>query len=410
MFLPMPPAAGLIVDGTHRGATSPRAPVRRPFLPSGRAAWGIYALVAIILALSSVAPFVQLGRGGPSVAAADLWTAALDVVLWVPFVALLAWVVRGARRGAHAALSSWIPRFALLLVPPLHALSFVLVEAALDGAPTTVAEAIGSVPFQVLTLLGTLQFLVLVAVLLAVSAGREADESRIRAAELELEASQLESRLARAHLDALSAQLHPHFLFNTLNSISVLAGTDGPSAQRMVRQLSTLLRAVLVNGDQPTVALAQEIALLQAYVDIQCVRFGDRLRVDMDVDPDVLPGAVPTLILQPLVENAIHHAVSDRDDGGHIVVSARRQGDMLVVEVRDDGTGHGDAASAVTASRDTHRDATEGGSGIGHRNTRERLRHLYGSHHRFDVTYGEGRGGCTVHLEIPWLPAPGARS
>lgn len=371
---------------------------RHAVLPAGRVAWRIYALVTLILAASSVAPFVQIGSGWPRVSQGDLWTAGVYLATWAPFVAAL--LLLGVRRprGAPQAQASWMVYLIMLLVSPAaHALAFFAADAAISGAPFSIASALSGPAFKVLTLLGTLQFLVLVSVLIAVLAGAAADDSRLRAAELELEQERLGSQLARARVDSLTAQLRPHFLFNTLNSISVLAASDPPAAQSMVRRLSSLLRAVLEDDDRPTVPLARELELLHSYVEIQRVRFGDRLRVQMHIDDATLQCLVPTLILQPLVENAIHHAVSEREAGGSIVVSARRNGARLALEVIDDGTGMDGSGDA------DHPRSAEGasGRGVGHRNTRERLAQLYGRDHAFSVTYGRPQGGCSVKIELP---------
>jgi signal transduction histidine kinase len=380
-------------------------PSHQPALPSGRVAWRIYALVTLILAASSVAPFVQLGSGWPRVSRGDLWTVSVYLATWAPFVAALLWLGISRRAGAQRTQANWFVYLAMLLLSPAaHSLAFFATEAAMSGTPFSIADALAGPAFKVLTLLGTLQFLVLVSVLIAVLAGTAADDSRLRAAELELEQERLGSQLARARVDSLTAQLHPHFLFNTLNSISVLAGSDPPAAQLMVRQLSSLLRAVLDGDDHPTVPLARELELLRAYVEIQRVRFGDRLRVQMNIDDATLQCLVPTLILQPLVENAIHYAVSEREAGGSIVVSARRAGARLALEVRDDGPG---ASGPGDLDRPQHADGTTG-RGVGHRNTRERLVQLYAHDHLFTATYGESTPGCSVKIELPFTLDAGA--
>ena len=305
----------------------------------------IYGIVAVILSVSSAAPVRTDRTAGPSLGTADLLASAIYALTWVPFIAVLLWVARaaGAWRGA-AQMGALLG--ATLLAPAAHTATFLAIDAWVAGRPVNAAITSSRLAFQVLTLLGTLQFMVLIAVLVAAMAAREANESRLRAAELELSGARLEAQIARARIDALSAQLRPHFLFNTLNSISVLAESDARAAQLMVRRLSALLRAILTEGDRPTVTLGREVELLDAYVEIQRVRFGERLRVSIDVDDAVRTAEVPTLVLQPLVENAIHYAVSESEHGGTISIVARRNEDRLNMVVTDDGSGGDPAAMA----------------------------------------------------------------
>lgn len=200
--------------------------------------------------------------------------------------------------------------------------------------------------------------------------------------------AELEARLAQARLQTLSAQLNPHFLFNALNSIAELVHQDAEAADRMLVALGELLRASLDRADIQEVALAEELRLLRRYVDIEKIRLQERLRVVWRVDPAMLAVPVPWLVLQPLVENAIRHAVAARPGPGRIAISAQRHGGFLCLQVRDDGPGPADAAN---------------GSGIGLANTRERLQHLYGDRHRFSVA-GHPDGGTVAELAVP-LPA-----
>lgn len=200
------------------------------------------------------------------------------------------------------------------------------------------------------------------------------------------EAAALETRLARAHLQLLRTQLQPHFLFNTLHAITTLIRRDPPAAEEMVARLSDLLRLTLDRGDAQELPLKEELDFVTLYLRIQEVRFGERLRVEMKVDPDVLHALVPNMLLQPLVENAVQHGVSRRIDGGTISVEAGRRDTMLVVRVRDDGPGlEGDG---------------EPRHGIGLANTRERLERLYGDRQALRLESSTG-GGLEVVLELP---------
>ena len=200
------------------------------------------------------------------------------------------------------------------------------------------------------------------------------------------EREQLEARLARAQLQSLRLQLHPHFLFNTLNTINALISTDRRAAERVVSGLSELLRMSLSSASEQEVSLARELELLAHYIEIQQIRFQDRLSVSFRIDPDARHALVPNLMLQPLVENAIRHGIAPRAAPGHVVVTASRNGDRLELSVVDDGVGEHPRAD--------HRD------GVGLGNTRARLLSLYGSDHRFEAGSASS-GGFAVRIEIP---------
>jgi two-component system, LytTR family, sensor kinase len=210
--------------------------------------------------------------------------------------------------------------------------------------------------------------------------------------ERELQTSQLEARLAEARLQVLQMQLQPHFLFNTLHTISAFVQEgEIEIADRMIARLGDLLRLALDTAHTQEVSLRQELEFLQRYLDIQQLRFQERLLVHIDVPEDALDGRVPSLVLQPLVENAIRHGISGRSDGGTVTLSARRVGAELRMEIRDDGIGFDP-------------DQRRGEDGVGLANTRARLEQLYGAQHRF-VVESPATGGVCVSLVIPWLEA-----
>ena len=211
-----------------------------------------------------------------------------------------------------------------------------------------------------------------------------------RFTEGELRASQLEARLAQAQLEVLKGQLHPHFLFNTLHAISTLIHRDADAADEMLAQLSDLLRMTLATVGVQEVPLQQELEFLRRYLDIQQTRFADRLRVVVDVPPDTLDVRVPNQVLQPIVENAIHHGVDARQGDGLVEIRARAEGDMLRLEVRDDGPGL--KATQGVPSRP--------GRGIGLSNTRARLHELYGPKSALELA-DYPAGGTLVSLLIP---------
>lgn len=205
--------------------------------------------------------------------------------------------------------------------------------------------------------------------------------------EREVRAAQLETKLAQAELDALKMQLHPHFLFNTLHSISVLMSEDVAAARQMLIRLSDLLRTSLErNGDQE-VSLREELEFLTNYLEIEQTRFQDRLSVKLEIEPAVLDAQVPNLILQPLVENAIRHGIAPQAGPGVVEIQAQRENGMVRMRVRDNGAGLKQKVGSL--------------NGIGLGNTKARLEQLYNSHHRFEMREPPG-GGFEVTIAIPF--------
>lgn len=202
----------------------------------------------------------------------------------------------------------------------------------------------------------------------------------------QIHAAELEGQLARAELDVLKQQLQPHFLFNTLNSISALMRTDVDAADDMIGDLSTLLRRSLENNGTHEVPLRQELETLQLYIDIQRVRFQDRLTVELNIDSQTLNARVPQLVLQPLVENAFRHGISKRASGGLVRIQSESRNGHLLLRVSDDGPG-------MTANS-----ARNGGIGL--KNTLARLQKLYGEHSALRVDGSSA--GFTVELEFPF--------
>jgi signal transduction histidine kinase len=214
--------------------------------------------------------------------------------------------------------------------------------------------------------------------------------------ERELVASHLQAQLAEAQLEALQRQLHPHFLFNTLNTISALMHRDVQAADDMLVQLSDLLRLTLDRIGTQQVPLKDEIDFLWKYLEIEQTRFGDRLQVRVDVDPNVLDAPVPNLILQPIVENALRHGIGPKVEGGRVDVIARQGATGLTLVVRDNGVGL--SPEKMTALS----------SGVGVSNTRSRLENLYGERHRFDFET-PAEGGLVVTIVIPFAAEPASR-
>ena len=204
----------------------------------------------------------------------------------------------------------------------------------------------------------------------------------------ELNAAQLETRLVEARLHTLQRQMQPHFLFNTLNTISALMHRDVEAADAMIARLSDLLRMSLHRVGVQEVTLKEELDFLSKYLEIEQTRFRDRLTVVFDVQADTLDALVPNLLLQPLVENAIKHGLGPRPTPGQVAVRARINGAMLELDVQDNGVG-------LSAAR-----LTDFNRGVGLSNTRSRLDHLYGSLHRFEFRQ-PAEGGLLVCIAIP---------
>src|SRR5215203_3776923 len=208
----------------------------------------------------------------------------------------------------------------------------------------------------------------------------------------ELKASQLRTQLVQSQLEALKMQVHPHFLFNTLHSISALLSKDTEGARRMITRLGDFLRLTLENSGSMEVTLQQELEFLRSYLEIEHIRFQDRLTTDINVDPEILDVHVPNLILQPIVENAMRHAIGN-STSGHVEITAAPRNGVVRIEVKDNGPGiQGDRT--LEARR---------GKGLGLANTKARLAGLYGDKALFELTNGPS-GGLIVTLEIPRDP------
>jgi two-component system LytT family sensor kinase len=219
-------------------------------------------------------------------------------------------------------------------------------------------------------------------------AGIHAWNALERARQREVRDAQLAGNLARAQLHNLRLQLQPHFLFNALNTISATMYEDPAAADEMLGGLAELLRSSLRTAQSDEVPLEEELAILDRYLALMRARFGERLAVAIDLDPEASGALVPSLILQPLVENAIRHGNAERAGRGAISIRARKEGGRLVLEVEDDGPGD--------ARRNGHR--TE--SGVGLAATAERLRILYGDEQTFNAGDGDA-GGFLARATLP---------
>lgn len=206
--------------------------------------------------------------------------------------------------------------------------------------------------------------------------------------EHELEEAELRQQVVEARLDALRMQLNPHFLFNTLHTISALIHDNPEAADRVVARLSELLRLSLDQSRAQEVPLREELAFLDRYLEIEQTRFGDRLAVERTIESDSQEALVPCLILQPLVENAIRHGIEQREETGRLAISARRDNGVLELSISDNGSG-------LPEDTDAPRE------GIGLSNTRSRLQHLYGDKQQLELKKAPG-GGLEARITIPY--------
>jgi two-component system, LytTR family, sensor kinase len=323
-----------------------------------------------------------------------LWEALAQSLLastiWALFTPAVVWL---ARRCVPTR-SYWIVPIAILLASGVffaiaHCTVYQLAYPLLMGFPLVVSTQLGALP-QMLRFLLPTHFVTFAAIVGATWALSYSRLSRER----ELRASQVKTRLLSARLEALKMQLHPHFLFNTLNSILPLVFRDRDAASRTVVRLSDLLRLSLQNEGHDLIPLRKELELLKVYLEIQQTRFQDRLTVRLNVEPGIADALVPNLILQPLVENAIKHGIATRPGSGRVEVHAHRDAERLYLRVRDDGPGP--AATAPPRP-------SEGGVGL--RNTRDRLELLYPGRHEFEFRNAPERG-CEVVLTFPLTLAP----
>jgi LytS/YehU family sensor histidine kinase len=227
----------------------------------------------------------------------------------------------------------------------------------------------------------TSAYLLIVLIALAMSYYR-------RSQERELLALQLEGQLAKAHLQSLKSQLQPHFLFNTMHSISALMLTDVKAADRMMARLSDLLRVSLETAGTQITTLNRELEFVDCYLEIEKVRFEERMRVILEIAPDTLDAQVPHLLLQPLVDNAVKHGISKMKSGGEIHITAKAHDGELLMEVTDNGPG-------------LKNQKTLPSNGLGLRITRERLESLYGQNQSLDLV-SPVEGGLSIRVRIPY--------
>lgn len=313
-----------------------------------------------------------------------LWRGLVFYLLWVVSSPLIARLGRMRFARDHWSDSLLLHLPAGTLFSLAHLLLYVLITSWLDGAvPQDFDELLAQ--FQPVFLSSFAWWSLVYWTILVASYAFDFYE-RYQAGLLR--ATQLEAQLAQAELEALKMQLHPHFLFNTLNSIAALLHEDAEKADRMIARLGDFLRLTLQSSGTHEVTLKEELKFLEYYLAIERLRFTDRLTTSIEVEPEALETRVPNLILQPIVENAIRHGVALVDRPGELTIRARRAGGRLRLEIEDNGPGVERAGAGAP------------GNGLGLANTRARLEGLYGADHRLELAPG-ARGGLLVRIEIP---------
>jgi two-component system, LytTR family, sensor kinase len=328
--------------------------------------WAGWTALAVFLAVSASLTYYSVGQSANwslslkrSLAEWWLWALLTPAVAWLA----ARWPLHGARRLRRG--------LGHLAVGTIVAIGKTIVDRVIFG------WLFGVWPYLLFSTIA-LQLCVYLAIVAAAHMVEYYRRSRER--------DQLEARLAEARLQLLNMQLQPHFLFNTLNTIAELVHGDADTADRMITDLSELLRRTMDMGTTPDVTLATELELLSLYLSLQRARFGERLRVSMAIDDDARSARVPMLLLQPIVENAVRHGLARHVNAGAVNIAANRAGSDLVVEVTDDGPGVIDDG--------IH-------EGIGLANTRARLEALYPRAAHLTLSNADG-GGARVSVRLPF--------
>jgi sensor histidine kinase YesM len=346
--------------------------------------FGVWTLLGVLIAGEVVVVYRLSGREFP-VGEALIWYLAWTYT-WALFTPVILWL----RRRFPFQSGRWLSTLALhivasLLIAWIGALAFNLAGQVLGqiegGMAVLLRESLER--FVAFLHFDPLFYWIIIGLAYLLE---HYQTSRAR----ELRASQLETQLAEARLQALESQLHPHFLFNALNTIAVLVRTErSAQAVRVVTGLGELLRRALDGAGAQVVPLKQEIEFIRRYLEIEQIRFGERLQVELHIEPSAQDAQVPYLILQPLVENAIQHGIASRTGAGKLRIDASRDDGRLRLSVRDDGPGLSEEAEGTP------------GNGVGLSTTKERLERLYGDDHSF-VIENAADGGVIASLDLPF--------
>ncbi len=307
-----------------------------------------------------------------------LWWAA-RFYLWAALAPAVAYALKRLPVQPIAAARVFLHVLASLMFSLVHMVLHLSLAVVFMGRPTLSGNS-SSLSVQVIHSfpLGVLAYWVILAMMMATS---HYERSRLE----QVRTSKLQAQLAEARLRALQMQLQPHFVFNALHSLSDLVTDEPKTAVRLIARLGDFLRLTLQNSTSQWVPLKRELDFLEAYLEIERVRFGDRLKVVFQIDPQSLDAEVPSLILQPLVENAIRHGIASHIGPGLVQLASRRRGETLLLEIRDNGPGM----------------PSNPPEGLGLRNTHERLRQSYGSSYSLEVR-NQGERGVVVSCELPY--------
>jgi two-component sensor histidine kinase len=388
----MPPNITPIVPFSPRPARVPA----ESFLAHWWVRWGlIFAAWTLIGLIESGQGFMLQSLYGKSI---PRWKSVVmgvaDWYIWAALTPFLLWGLRHfpieqrnwpRRLMLHAAIGFACSMLVIILFVPLLDVIHSDYDYIIMPAPSSTADVVARLlGFRLLIYM--VVYWVIVGITQALAYYRKYRER-------EMQAVVLESQLTQAQLQVLKMQLQPHFLFNTLNAISALMHQDVELADQMLARLADLLRSTLETSGTQEVPLKQELEFVELYLEIEQARFGPRLVVSQDAEPETMDAFVPNLILQPLVENAIRHGIAPRPENGHIEIRTRRVGDLLQVQVIDDGPGLPKAPAGKLRE------------GVGLANTRARLRQLYGDAHQF-ILADRPEGGLAVTLRLPFRECP----
>ena len=346
--------------------------------------WGAIGALATLFLTDRLAPAASPPGGAlaPTLLYVGLWAAATP-----PLLLLAARVRLPTRRWTgRDALRLVLLACAVISIAVTHLVAYAAIATRLEDA-----LSVANLPDASLFFVGRVRENVIIGGLLV--AGQLVLRHRRRVRRRELEAARLAAQLSESRLQALSMELRPHFLFNTLNAISGMVWADQAKADAMVLQLSELLRRTLEAGESPTTSLAEERHVLELYLAIQQVRFGERLTIMVDVPRALEDAEVPRFLLQPLVENAFQHGLAPKRGPVSVAVRAAREGDRLVLSVADDGVGLPPAAALVEST------------GVG--NMRRRLAALYGAAPSLELR-PRAEGGTEVVVSLPYRPSAAA--
>lgn len=347
--------------------------------------------------------YVAIFRQPPSLGQMLIWELPYWF-LWAALSPLVFWLTRRfpLERG-HLISNSGLHVIACLLLSLVHRAAYLVVGWVLHVAVYRRLASISEV-FSFLLLFnlptGFMSYSTVLLVGYAIDYYRRYQDEELKISRLKAELAQAQLQVTQAQLQSLKMQLQPHFLFNTLNSISTLLDEDVEAADEMLARLGDFLRLTLDNSGAQQVTLQEELEFLRCYLGIEQVRFQDRLTVQMEIDPETLDALVPNLILQPIVENAIRHGIIACVGKGRIEIHSYRSNGLLRLEVTDNGPGlHADRSADPGTNK----------RGLGFSLTQQRLERLYANNQRLSLQDGAA-GGLQVTLEIPFVrpPAQGA--